>query len=187
MSTRVAAAIGQTIPVNLLTEGRAETGGEGSEANEAFADTTNGFRISGTEMDGREGQPNKLFEHFCFVGETNDAAVGREIGCTLRGGGCCAVVLAFEIMVPFPGRNLSVVPSSINRRSCEPSCPHNGTTLQRFAAFPCISGLTPGRQLEPSALHTATLYFPCYPTIVLSFWTGISLGTWTQLNGIESS
>jgi hypothetical protein len=99
-----------TMLFNLKTEGRAETGGEGSEASEPFADITSGLRISGPEMDGREGQPNKLLEDFCFVGEANDAAVGvpgREIGCTLRGGGCCGVVLASEIMVPFPGRTPS--------------------------------------------------------------------------------
>jgi hypothetical protein len=95
---------------NLETEGRAETDGEGSEANEPFADITSGLRISGAEMDGKEGQPNKLLEDFCFVGELKDVAVGvpgREIGCTLRGGGCCGVVLASETTDPLPGRTLS--------------------------------------------------------------------------------
>jgi hypothetical protein len=91
---------------NLETEGRAETGGEGSEANEPFADITSGLRISGPEMDGREGQPNKLLEDFCFVGELKDVAVGvpgRDMGCTLRGGGCCGVVLASGGTRPSPG------------------------------------------------------------------------------------
>ena len=81
---------------NFETEGRAETGGEGSEANEPFADITNGLRISGPEMDGKEGQPNKLLEDFCFVGGLKDVAVGvpgREMGCILGGGGYCGVVV----------------------------------------------------------------------------------------------
>jgi hypothetical protein len=95
---------------NLETEGRAETGGEGSEANEPFADITSGLRISGAEMDGREGQPNKLLEDFCFVGELKDVAVGvpgRDMGCTLRGGGCCGVVLASGATVLSPCRTPS--------------------------------------------------------------------------------
>jgi len=53
--------------------------------------------MSGAEMDGIEGQPNKLLEDFCFVGELKDVAVGvpgRDMGCILRGGGCCGVVLS---------------------------------------------------------------------------------------------
>lgn len=90
---------------NFETDGRAEIGGEGSEANEFFADITNGLRISGAELDCIEGQPNKLLEDFCFTGELKEVAVGvpgREIGCTLlRGGGCCGVALASELS---PGR-----------------------------------------------------------------------------------
>ena len=81
---------------NFKTEGRAETGGEGSEANEPFADITSGLRISGAELICTEGQPNRLLEDFCFVGELKAVAVGvpgREMGFILRGGGCCGVVL----------------------------------------------------------------------------------------------
>ena len=71
-------------------EGRAEIGGEGSETNELFADIANGLRISGTELGCTEGQPNRLFEDFCFVGGLKDAVgvPGREMGCILGGGGC---------------------------------------------------------------------------------------------------
>jgi hypothetical protein len=74
-------------------EGRVETGGEGSDANELFADITNGLRISGADW--TEGQPNKFWVDFCFVVGLNDLAVGvpgREMGCILGGGGCCGVV-----------------------------------------------------------------------------------------------
>ena len=90
---------------NLEREGRAETGGEGSEANEPFADITSGLRISGSERDCTEGQPNRLFEDFCFVGGLKDVPVGvpgRDIGCILGGGGCWGVPLASE--EPSPGR-----------------------------------------------------------------------------------
>lgn len=77
---------------NFESEGRAEIGGEGSETNELFADITNGLRISGTELDCTEGQPNKLFEDFCFVGGLKEdvpvGVPGREMGCILGGGGC---------------------------------------------------------------------------------------------------
>jgi hypothetical protein len=83
---------------NFEREGRAEIGGEGSETNEVFADITNGLRISGTELDCTEGQPNRLFEDFCFVGGLKDVGVpGREMGCILGGGGCWGVVLAPEV------------------------------------------------------------------------------------------
>lgn len=93
---------------NFETEGRAEIGGEGSEANEPFADITSGLRISGAETDCREGQPNKLLEDLCFTGELKDVAVGvpgREMGCgLLRGGGCCGVVLGSEETELLPDR-----------------------------------------------------------------------------------
>ena len=98
---------------NLETEGRAETGGDGSEASEPFADITNGLRISGAEMDGIEGQPNKLLEDFCFVGGLKDVAVGvpgREMGCILGGGGYCGVVLAPRTPEVSPDRT----PSGLN-------------------------------------------------------------------------
>ena len=88
---------------NLDREGRAEIGGEGSDANEPFADITSGLRISGSERDCTEGQPNRLFEDFCFVGGLKDVPVGvpgREIGCILGGGGCWGVPLASEELSP---------------------------------------------------------------------------------------
>jgi hypothetical protein len=99
---------------NLDREGRAETGGEGSEANEPFADMNSGLRISGSERDCTEGQPNRLFEDFCFVGGLKDVPVGvpgREMGCILRGGGCWGVVLASE--EPSPGRTDDLNPSTM--------------------------------------------------------------------------
>ena len=93
---------------NFETEGRAEIGGEGSEANEPFADITSGLRISGAETDGIEGQPNKLLEDLCFTGELKDVAVGvpgSEMGCgLLRGGGRCGVALGSEETELSPGR-----------------------------------------------------------------------------------
>lgn len=93
---------------NFETEARAEIGGEGSEANEPFADITSGLRISGAETDCTEGQPNKLLEDFCFTGELKDVAVGvpgSEMGCgLLRGGGCCGVALGSEETELPPGR-----------------------------------------------------------------------------------
>src|SRR5579863_2174352 len=84
---------------NFETEGRAEIGGEGSEANEAFADITNGLRISGAEMTCIEGQPNRL-DDLCFTGKLKGVAVGvpgRDMGnALLRGGGCCGVALTSE-------------------------------------------------------------------------------------------
>jgi len=93
---------------NFETEGRAEIGGEGSEASEFFADITSGLRISGAELDCIEGQPNRLLEDLCFTGELKEVAVGvpgREMGCTLsRGGGCCGVALGSEETELSPGR-----------------------------------------------------------------------------------
>jgi len=93
---------------NFETEARAEIGGEGSEANEPFADITSGLRISGAETDCTEGQPNKLLEDFCFTGELKDVAVGvpgSEMGCgLLRGGGCGGVALGSEEVELPPGR-----------------------------------------------------------------------------------
>ncbi len=86
---------------NFGRDERAEIGGDGSEANELFEeDITSGLRISGTELDCTEGQPNRLFEDFCFVGGLKDVPVGvpgREMGCILRGGGCWGVELASEV------------------------------------------------------------------------------------------
>ena len=85
---------------NFEREGRAEIGGEGSEINEFFADITNGLKISGSVLDCTEGQPNKLFEDFCFVGGLKDVPVGvpgRETGCIFGGGGCWGVVLVSEV------------------------------------------------------------------------------------------
>lgn len=100
--------MGAGISGNFETEGRAEIGGEGSEANEPFADITSGLRISGVEMDCIEGQPNRLFEDLCFTGELKDVPVGvpgREMGSTLlRGGGCCGVALPSEETELLPGR-----------------------------------------------------------------------------------
>ena len=48
----------------------------GSEGNEFFADMTSGLRISGSEKDCTEGQPNRLFDDFCFVEGQKDVAVG---------------------------------------------------------------------------------------------------------------
>lgn len=93
-------------------EGRAEIGGDGSETNEVFADITNGLRISGTELDCAEGQPNKLFEDFCFVGRLADVPVGvpgREMGCILGGGGCWGVVLVSEVPEGAYGLNPSTM------------------------------------------------------------------------------
>ena len=96
---------------NFEREGRAEIGGEGSETNELFADI-NGLRISGTELDCTECQPNKLFEDFCFVGGLKDVPVGvpgREMGCILGGGGCWGVVLASEVPEGADGLNPSTM------------------------------------------------------------------------------
>ena len=85
---------------NFETEGRAEIGGEGSEASEPFVDTTSGLNISSAEIPCIEGQPNKLLEAFCFTGELKHVAVGvpgREMGnALLRAGGCCGVTLTSE-------------------------------------------------------------------------------------------
>jgi hypothetical protein len=102
-------------------EGRAEICGEGSETNELFADITNGLRISGTELDCTEGQPNKLFEDFCFVGGLKDVPVGvpgREMGCILGGGGCWGVVLAPEVPEGADGLNSSVMVGWRSRGKC---------------------------------------------------------------------
>jgi hypothetical protein len=99
---------------NLETEGRAETGGEGSDAKEFFAEITSGLRISGAEMDCKEGQPNRVVD-FCFIGELKDVAVGvpgREMGCILTGGGCCGV--------PFPSGVSEAVEPSPGRVPCAP-------------------------------------------------------------------
>lgn len=73
-----------------------------------------GLRISDSEKDCTEGQPNRLFEDFCFVGGLKDVPVGvpgREMGCTLRGGGFWGVVLASE--EPSPGRTDGLNPSTM--------------------------------------------------------------------------
>jgi hypothetical protein len=97
--------VGKSITLgNLEREGRAEIGGEGSEANEPFADITSGLRMSGSVRDCTEGQPNRLFEDFCFAGRLKDVPVGvpgRDIGCILGGGGCWGVLLDSE--EPSPG------------------------------------------------------------------------------------
>jgi hypothetical protein len=106
---------------NFEREGRAEIGGEGSETNEVFADITNGLRISGSELDCTEGQPNRLFEDFCFVGGLKDVPVGvpgREMGCILGGGGCCGVVLASEVPESADGLNPSVMVGWRSRGRC---------------------------------------------------------------------
>lgn len=78
--------------------------------------------MSGAEMDGMEGQPNKL-EDFCFVGELKDVAVGvpgRDMGCILRGGGCCGVVLASgaTVLSPAEGLNPSTMVGWRERGGC---------------------------------------------------------------------
>ena len=106
---------------NFERDGRAEVGGEGSETNELFADITNGLRISGTELDCTEGQPNKLFEDFCFVGGLKDVPVGvpgREMGCILGGGGCWGVVLVSEVPEGADGLNPSMVVGWRSRGGC---------------------------------------------------------------------
>jgi len=77
---------------NSVAVERLEMEGEGRDAKEFLADITNGLKISGEETDGTEGQPKRLLPDFCFGGKLNELAVGvpgREMGCTLRGGGCC--------------------------------------------------------------------------------------------------
>lgn len=104
---------------NFDREGRAEIGGEGSETNELFADITNGLRISGTVLDCAEGQPNKLFEDFCFVGGLKDVGVpGREMGCILGGGGCWGVVLASGVPEGADGLNPSTMVGWRSRGRC---------------------------------------------------------------------
>jgi hypothetical protein len=54
---------------NLVKDGRAEIVGEGSEANELFADITSGLRISSApEAVCEEFQPNRLLIDFCLKG-----------------------------------------------------------------------------------------------------------------------
>jgi hypothetical protein len=106
---------------NFEREGRAEIGGEGSDTNEVFAEITNGLKISGTELDCTEGQPNKLFEDFCFVGGLKGASVGvpgREMGCILGGGGCWGVVLASEVPEDADGLNPSTMVGWRSRGRC---------------------------------------------------------------------
>jgi hypothetical protein len=104
---------------NFEREGRAEIGGEGSEINELVADIANGLRISGTELDGTEGQPNKLVEDFCFVGVLKDVGVpGREMGCSLGGGGCWGIVLAWEVPEGAEGLNPSAMVGWRSRGRC---------------------------------------------------------------------
>ena len=106
---------------NFEREGRAEIGGEGSETNERFADITNGLRISGTELDCTEGQPNKAFEDLCFVGGLEDVPVGvpgREMGCILGGGGCWGVVLASGVPEGADGLNSSTMVAWRSRGGC---------------------------------------------------------------------
>jgi hypothetical protein len=106
---------------NFEREGRAEIDGEGSETNELFADITSGLRISGTELDCTEGQPNKLFEDFCFVGGLKDVPVGvpgREMGWIFGGGGCWGVVLASEVPEGADGLNPSTMVGWRSRGGC---------------------------------------------------------------------
>jgi hypothetical protein len=52
---------------NFAKEGRAEIGGEGSEAKDCFVDITSGLRISSDpETDCEKFQPNGLLVAFCF-------------------------------------------------------------------------------------------------------------------------
>lgn len=110
-----------TVLGNFEREGRVEIGGEGSETNEVFADITNGLSMSGSELDCTEGQPNKLFEDFCFVGGLNGVPVGvpgREMGCILGGGGCWGVVLASEVPEGAEGLSPSVMVGWRSRGRC---------------------------------------------------------------------
>ena len=58
---------------------------------------SNRLKITGEETDCTEGQPKRLLPLFCFCGKLNEVPVGvpgREMGCTLRGDGCCGEVTA---------------------------------------------------------------------------------------------
>ena len=105
-----------------------EVEGDGSDAKEFLADMTNGLKISGEETEGTEGQPKRLLPLFCFCGKLNEVPVGvpgREMGCTLRGGGCCGEGLASRFSGA-GGRSVGLNPSATlgwrSSRSCRDGC-----------------------------------------------------------------
>ena len=105
-----------------------EVEGDGSDAKEFLADITNGLKISGEETEGTEGQPKRLLPLFCFCGKLNEVPVGvpgREMGCTLRGGGCCGEGLASRFSGA-GGRSVGLNPSVVlgwrSSRSCKEGC-----------------------------------------------------------------